>query len=384
MPQVICPCTADTYIHSTSKTNNYGSSDIRAGEGASNTNVLRTLFKFDLSGIPVGSKVLWAEIKLYNYNSSTTSAHMLSVYQLLADWNETEATWINRKTGVPWADPGAKGTETINTWCGGLTFGTSEAGHWIQMHLMTRYIQDWVDGTLPNYGYLMKSGLEINDLQIFYSRETAGYEPYLVVGYGPPDAAIQTPLLGDTYIQTGVALSRAGTANLKAGESNASTNLVSRSIILPDYATIPSNAIIDAAYLRLYISAQYAGIDPVIEAHRLLVSAGVNAIWAEYRPGSAWSTPGGAPGVDFSSVVAGSYQPPGHGDSQIGETIFIGLDATEVQQMISTGNGLILVTSAEANDEFDFNSSDATANLPEFGIAYHLPNGPNFRVIFVG
>ncbi len=151
--------------------------------------VAETALRFNLSGLPAGSTVTDAKLKLYLTNTSV--AGQFQVYSLKRNWSEAAATWRHWIAGSLWSAPGANRvpqdrgrvprasfTGTPNT-TGYALFALNSDG--------IRQVQEWVDDVLPNYGFLVRPTLaspcsNARDDIAFQSREGAN-PPKLVITY---------------------------------------------------------------------------------------------------------------------------------------------------------------------------------------------------------
>ena len=118
-----------------------------------------TLMRWDISTIPAGANILAARIEI---DVSNVSPHLYSLYQLRRDWQEAEATWNQPADGQAWSVPGAMGTadrgstvlgRTVVNQTGIRTMHLNEAG--------VTLLQDWVDGTQPNHGFILADALHL-------------------------------------------------------------------------------------------------------------------------------------------------------------------------------------------------------------------------------
>ena len=170
----------------------------------SGNNCNAALFKFDLSGIPCSaSKITKVEIELTKERNGGDSK-LQKLLRVTSEWNEMEVTAAVRKTGVDWTnslvfpfadnDGVVYGTQpsdgdkdtTITFSSDDLTYGTN----------LLQAVKDMVDGTTPNYGWLLsrESGGNYSD---FYSREhSTGQAPRMIITYVPEPATIWLLTLG--------------------------------------------------------------------------------------------------------------------------------------------------------------------------------------------
>jgi len=93
--------TRDTDLPSTFPSENYGHS----GTVSADALPLRSaLLAFDLSSLDPSTRCSAAELHLVVQNPLETG--VLVGYALHESWDEDEATWNERRAGVPWSEPG--------------------------------------------------------------------------------------------------------------------------------------------------------------------------------------------------------------------------------------------------------------------------------------
>jgi hypothetical protein len=106
--------TRDTYIaeYKSGLSRNFSSSGILVADGDS-TDISETgmdrsaLVGWDLSAIPRGVQVIWAEIGIQVVNDS--GGRPFGIYALKREWVEGQVTWQGPAKGVAWQIPGAQG-----------------------------------------------------------------------------------------------------------------------------------------------------------------------------------------------------------------------------------------------------------------------------------
>jgi len=154
----------------------------------------RTIIKFNITGVPSNATVLNAQMKLYYYSASNGGSgtwinRWVQAHQILVNWNETQATSVNRLTGTPWNvsyvglnDIDAKSSMESTLLC------QQNYPRW-QSWDLTGLTQKWVNLTATNYGVVLWATNETTDgydLR-FYSSEAVApndiYRPYLQVIY---------------------------------------------------------------------------------------------------------------------------------------------------------------------------------------------------------
>jgi len=177
---------ADTYLRLSNVDDNYGLDTVLATDSETGGgNSMRTLIRFDLSAIPRGAVVESATLELYLFNSSGSQTDVVEAFPLLHDWVEgtgganAGASWDLYDGVTPWATPGGDHLPDA------VAAFTAAAPGWKSMDLAT-VAQEWVDGTLPNYGLVLASPLSSgNNEKHYYSREylDSTLRPKLTVVY---------------------------------------------------------------------------------------------------------------------------------------------------------------------------------------------------------
>jgi hypothetical protein len=77
---------------------------------------------------------------------------MIEAHQITSDWNETEMTWDDRQSAVPWTTPGGDfDTRIISQ----VSHDSDAAPDWRYFDV-TELATGWVQGTIPNYGVMLK------------------------------------------------------------------------------------------------------------------------------------------------------------------------------------------------------------------------------------
>ncbi len=134
--------------------------------------VLRALIEFTgLSAIPKGSTITSANLRFYTL---TTTNDNFQICRITGSWSESTVTWNTkpRYSGVY------------------AQFQIARAG-WYAVNVRT-LVNEWVQGTQNNYGFLLKKTNETSTAH--YPRTpssdygTSTYRPELSVVYTPPSA----------------------------------------------------------------------------------------------------------------------------------------------------------------------------------------------------
>jgi hypothetical protein len=172
----------DTPLNSSAPTTNYSTSvTIWAGESYAGSLIARSLIKFseignflidpDLMGFQVSEAYLYLTVSA----DDSFNARNCDIFRVLVDWDEAVATWNIRKAATNWGAAGLlAGTDYNSTAIASTSFSASEtAGIVKSFSLDVPTIQAMIDGTYPNYGFLIKMQTEINDEYLFHSSNSA-------------------------------------------------------------------------------------------------------------------------------------------------------------------------------------------------------------------
>jgi len=144
----------------------------------------RGLIRFDLSPIPSGATIDSATLHLFLSENIGGTDKTQNVHRVTASWTESGATWNSRDTGTPWTTPGG---DYVSTPTESASTGVLD-GEWVEWDVKTD-VQAFVDGTYPNYGWLIKDEIESASSvkgANYYSKEYTDdptKRPYLEVTY---------------------------------------------------------------------------------------------------------------------------------------------------------------------------------------------------------
>jgi len=123
-----------------------------------------------------------------------SSQNVYSFYQVKRDWQETEVTWNQYANGIPGVAPGALDTSDR----GETVLGTAAAkAPGIQAFVLNAagvaLVQTWIDGTIPNYGFIL-ADTQFGDGLDFTSSDalSSAFRPRLIIEY------LESPVPGDS------------------------------------------------------------------------------------------------------------------------------------------------------------------------------------------
>jgi hypothetical protein len=163
------------------------------GETSTSANYYRrSLYKFDLSGIPSNATICSANLTLVvGSGSNAINDRLVRVYRLKTAWSEQTGTWNSASTGVSWQVAGASGAnDRESTDIGSLLVPASVASATAETWTLDpAKIQEMVNGSFANNGFLLQPDTEVDDLHYFYSSDytsNPARRPKLVIVYSLP------------------------------------------------------------------------------------------------------------------------------------------------------------------------------------------------------
>jgi len=170
--------TTDVWLNSDYPTANYGSDSVNVLQWATADRQLR---RFDVSSIPIGSVINSATISFWAYGFSGTPT--ASCYRVLTSWDEMQATFQARLTGVNWGLAGLQpDVDYVSTALGSAPINT--AGQWVSIDI-TSAVQGWVNTAFNNYGvmYRLTAAGRVNCTMRESDNSPNRRRPMLVVNY---------------------------------------------------------------------------------------------------------------------------------------------------------------------------------------------------------
>jgi hypothetical protein len=147
----------DGGVETASPSANYGNLFF-SGIGNSTSTIVRMYIKFDLSSIPANARVVDADLRLYQYSTIGSDNFTIGLYGVTGDWDESIIDWDPQPT----SSTDAEITNNI----------TAGATTWESWDIDT-LVQGWLNGTITNYGMVLKDTDEssVNTIAYFYTSD---------------------------------------------------------------------------------------------------------------------------------------------------------------------------------------------------------------------
>lgn len=164
------PCALyDAYVNNSEPGTNYNTDTLSVAG-----NSTRMFAQFNLGSINSTAVILSANLSFYYYdNESTATSGPVGAYRVTGSWDEDTITWNN--------SPAVQST-SIST----ITVSPTIIGGYLTWSISS-LVQDWVDGSITNYGLMLKDTNEatLEGYKLFYSSEGAQC-PKLTISYYDP------------------------------------------------------------------------------------------------------------------------------------------------------------------------------------------------------
>jgi RHS repeat-associated protein len=215
---------------------NYGAAtNLRVGTAANGVRH-RPLLAFDLRDIPAGATVSAATMTLWYPSTgapTTTAGREINLHRVTRAWEEGKGTypgqcngsgadWNETQGGVHWGTGGGDYDATADASVGPKSHSTSNGLAGTDSFTVTSLVQEWVNGTAPNHGVLLKLGDDAtiptdNPNFDYYPDDAAdaSLRPRLTVTYSDgsasvaPRVSLAAPAPGATVSGSAVALKAA-------------------------------------------------------------------------------------------------------------------------------------------------------------------------------
>jgi outer membrane protein assembly factor BamB len=161
--QTTVTSTRDASISQAAPAVNNGAGTTMSTHTAQNANQ-RSLVRFDLSttGLNSNTALKTSALNLVPTTPPFTGRSQ-EVHRIAGttDWTEAGVTWNTRDGVLAWAQPGGDFDATAtDTQPSGTTAGTAVSFNVLSDSTSTNIPQGWINGTIPNYGLLVKDQLE--------------------------------------------------------------------------------------------------------------------------------------------------------------------------------------------------------------------------------
>ncbi|HYE59635.1 MAG TPA: DNRLRE domain-containing protein [Candidatus Kapabacteria bacterium] len=181
--EVVLLPSADSYMYQYLPTQNFGTqTSMQLYPWNAGAVTRRGLIRFNLSSIPSDVTVLSATLSLKE-SATYGVTRQIGVYRATRDWTETGVTWNRYNTLTSWTTPGGDfvtppSAVTSVAWTGGvLDWDTWD---------VTNDVQQMLNGTYDNYGWIVKHTTDDNSEQYWYfnTKESGANSPTLRIRYG--------------------------------------------------------------------------------------------------------------------------------------------------------------------------------------------------------
>ena len=137
----------------------------------------RAYLQFDLSTVPGNTRIINAYQTLYQYDSLGTGSFTVGLYQVTSYWGEDTITWNNQPNS----------SSEVESSC------PVDAGfpNWRTWYNIGDLVKGWLDGSIANYGMLLKATDETSITMIAtfrssdYTADTSEH-PKLTINYYIP------------------------------------------------------------------------------------------------------------------------------------------------------------------------------------------------------
>ena len=146
--------TKDTWISTWNGTTNYEGQSLLTFRGGDRDR-MSMLFRFDLISIPAGAHIVEAKLDLYATDVVNPAGTWASSYAVRREWVANQTTWLQARDSVMWGDggcnlpPGDREADPSTA-----TFIEGEY-QWFSWNV-TDMVQEWVSGTEPNNGVIIR------------------------------------------------------------------------------------------------------------------------------------------------------------------------------------------------------------------------------------
>jgi len=165
----------DTFVNSLSPDTNWGSY-FMCDVGNTTTAIVRSYIQFDLSSVPENARVVDADLQLYQYQTFGTEDFIVDLRKVTSEWQEGTINWNSQPTYSTEVEYSSTITIGAVTW---------------KFCDIDDLVQGWLDGTITNFGMVLKDTDEssVNAIAYFYTSDftiDTTKRPKLVIDYYIP------------------------------------------------------------------------------------------------------------------------------------------------------------------------------------------------------
>src|SRR4051794_12028346 len=155
-PTTTLTVSADVTVQTDKPTSQSGTVDLQAGTYNAGSVQARSLLKFDVASLK-GKKINAADLSLYEIWSSSCTPTPVEVRRVTANWDPATALWTNQPTLAGTPIDTVTEAHGFNSTCPAAYRHFKAAG-------MAKLVQEWADGTVPNYGLALRATNETDSL----------------------------------------------------------------------------------------------------------------------------------------------------------------------------------------------------------------------------
>jgi hypothetical protein len=151
-------------------------------------NGTKSLLRFDVTSIPTGATVDEATLRLYYTGRSNSNSLTLGAHGVVAEWVDSQANWVQRKTGVNWNVAGMGSGSDYAATAAGTTDIAGGGGAWVELDV-SDLAQTWVTNAANNHGVVLlqeaAGGSVVYDFcsELGWSPCTTAQAPKLTIWY---------------------------------------------------------------------------------------------------------------------------------------------------------------------------------------------------------
>lgn len=297
--------------------------------------LIKALLRFNVSALPATAVVDEAILQVYYTGRSNGNTLTLGAHRVLAEWVDSQANRVQRKTGVNWQVAGMGSGSDYAAAAEATAALTGAGGAWVDLNV-TNAVQAWVADPTNNHGLALlqaaASGYVIYDFcsEKGWSPCALAQAPKLTIRYHlAPPAPVQATFQRGSGGYNG---NNATYFDAAAGYNNSTylsvgANNIIKSLLRFDVTSISAGATVDEATLRLYYTGRSNGNTLTLGAHRVLADWNDSqANWSQRKTGLSWSVGGMGSGSDYAAIADGAASVLGAGGA------WVELDVTDMAQ----------------------------------------------------